>query len=85
MANMLASFAADAPEINLILKAKEPGDDCELIEVLYMPNRTQVGVHFCSDGDWTELPPFKVTLKAHTRKAELDPAVEQEQEQNDHD
>lgn len=52
----LVSFGEQAHEINLVLKAQEPGSGCDLIEVLYMPDRGQVGVDFCVEGSWTDLP-----------------------------
>ena len=60
----LTSFHGTTSEINLILKAQQVNNPCELIEVMYHPDRNEVGVDLCSGGDWTSLPVFAVTLLA---------------------
>jgi hypothetical protein len=50
----LTGFSESASEINLVLLAQ--GDpDCELIEVLYAPDRQIVTIEACWDGQWTSL------------------------------
>jgi hypothetical protein len=59
----LASFADEAREINLVLKSQEPGNACELLEVMYLPNREQIGLDMCADGKWSSLEPVSAALK----------------------
>lgn len=55
-------FSNSAQEINLTLKAQGTSD-CELIEVLYRPERGEVGVEFCvGTNDWHTLQSFDVTF-----------------------
>jgi hypothetical protein len=60
----LASFHGTTTEINLLLKAQKVDSPCDLIEVMYHPDRNEVGVDMCSDEHWTSLPVFSVTLLA---------------------
>jgi hypothetical protein len=59
----LASFAAESREINLVLKAQEVGNPCDLIEVMYEPTHSRIGLDFCVNvNSWTNLKKFDVAL-----------------------
>lgn len=58
----LADFDTASTEINLVLRAQQQRLFCELIEVMYQPDRARVAVDMCSNGAWTELPAFTVAL-----------------------
>jgi hypothetical protein len=46
----LAAFTAETSEINLVLAAQAP--NCELIEVMYMPDEGRIIPAFCTGGVW---------------------------------
>ena len=50
----LVSYSEYSPEINLVMKAQ--GElDCDLMEVLYAPDRDEISLEACWDGSWRSL------------------------------
>jgi hypothetical protein len=48
----LTQFVESAAEINLVLRAQDGFDGCDFIEVLYKPNKKEVGVDYCASNEW---------------------------------
>jgi hypothetical protein len=48
----LTQFVESAAEINLVLRAQDGFNGCDFMEVLYKPNRKEVGVDYCADNEW---------------------------------
>ena len=57
----LSAVNNQAAEINLVFKAQDLVE-CELIELLYSPERNQIEIHYCTGGAWTELNGIPATL-----------------------